>query len=76
MRHAPEVIALAGRDYADAAAAVWAHLVRPLAGAGIGTQLQRLTRIAESADPRAAALAYAATAVAATQQRDAGRADR
>ncbi|MFF3982926.1 DUF6884 domain-containing protein [Streptomyces sp. NPDC001828] len=60
--HAPEVIALAGKDYADAAAAVWPHLVRPLAGAGIGTQLQRLTRIAASRDPRAAALAYAAQA--------------
>ncbi|MFF1738007.1 DUF6884 domain-containing protein [Streptomyces sp. NPDC058247] len=60
--HAPEVIALAGKDYADAAAAVWPHLLRPLAGAGIGTQLQRLTRIAASRDPRAAALAYAAQA--------------
>ncbi|WP_331720933.1 hypothetical protein OG306_40235 (plasmid) [Streptomyces sp. NBC_01241] len=60
--HAPEVIALAGRDYANAAAAVWPHLLRPLAGAGIGTQLQRLTRIAVARDPRAAALAYAAQA--------------
>ncbi|MGA5643364.1 DUF6884 domain-containing protein [Streptomyces cinereoruber] len=60
--HAPEVIALAGKDYADAAAAIWPHLRRPLAGAGIGTQLQRLTRIAASHDPRAAALAYAAQA--------------
>ncbi|MEU5091033.1 DUF6884 domain-containing protein [Streptomyces sp. NPDC021356] len=60
--HAPEVIALAGKDYADAAAAVWPHLLRPLAGAGIGTQLQRLTRIAAARDPRAAALAYAAQA--------------
>ncbi|MEU6618575.1 DUF6884 domain-containing protein [Streptomyces parvus] len=58
--YAPEVIALAGKRYADAAAAVWSHLLRPLAGAGIGTQRQRLNRIAESADPRATALAYAA----------------
>ncbi|MFF8387721.1 DUF6884 domain-containing protein [Streptomyces kanasensis] len=62
LRYAPEVIALAGKDYADAAAAVWPHLRRPLAGAGIGTQLQRLTRIAASHDPRATALAYAAQA--------------
>ncbi|MET8824022.1 DUF6884 domain-containing protein [Streptomyces rochei] len=62
LRYAPEVIALAGKDYADAAAAVWPHLRRPLAGAGIGTQLQRLTRIAASPDPRATALAYAAQA--------------
>ncbi|MFD8387396.1 DUF6884 domain-containing protein [Streptomyces sp. NPDC059679] len=60
--HAPEVIALAGKDYADAAAAVWPHVLRPLAGAGIGTQLQRLTRIAASDDPRATALDYAAQA--------------
>ncbi|WP_309053360.1 DUF6884 domain-containing protein [Streptomyces sp.] len=60
--YAPEVIALAGKDYADAAAAVWPHLRRPLAGAGIGSQLQRLTRIAASHDPRATALAYAAQA--------------
>ncbi|WP_329020861.1 DUF6884 domain-containing protein [Streptomyces sp. NBC_01601] len=65
LRHAPEVIALAGTDYADAAAAVWPHLLRPLAEAGIGTQLQRLTRIAASDDPRAAALDYAAQATAA-----------
>ena len=58
VRHAPEVIALAGKDYADAVAAVWPHAVRPLAGAGIGVQLQRLTRIAEAADPRAAPLPY------------------
>ncbi|MBO8189900.1 DUF6884 domain-containing protein [Streptomyces spirodelae] len=62
MRHAPEVIALAGRDYADAVAAIWPHTVRPLAGVGIGIQLQRLTRIAESADPRATALAFATAA--------------
>ncbi|MEU9481940.1 DUF6884 domain-containing protein [Streptomyces sp. NPDC048191] len=62
VRHAPEVIALAGKDYADAVAALWPHTVRPLAGAGIGVQLQRLTRIAEAADPRAAALAFAAAA--------------
>ncbi|MFD3890874.1 DUF6884 domain-containing protein [Streptomyces microflavus] len=60
VRHAPEVIALAGKRYADAAAAIWPHLLRPLAGAGIGTQRQRLNRIAESTDPRATALAYAA----------------
>lgn len=66
VRHAPEVIALAGKDYADAAATIWPHTVRPLAGAGIGVQLQRLTRIAEAADPRAAALAFAAAAAAAT----------
>ncbi|MGW9441209.1 DUF6884 domain-containing protein [Streptomyces sp. NPDC055607] len=62
LRYAPEVIALAGKDYADAAAAVWPHLLRPLAGAGIGIQLQRLTRIAEAHDPRATALAYATQA--------------
>ncbi|MER6256255.1 hypothetical protein ABT224_33390 [Streptomyces sp. NPDC001584] len=59
-RHAPEVIVLVGKDNADAAAAVWPHPLRPLAGAGIGTQLQRLTRIAGFRDPSAAALAYAA----------------
>jgi hypothetical protein len=59
---AQEVIALAGKDYADATAAVWPHAVRPLAGAGIGTQLQRLTRIAASDDPQATALDYAAQA--------------
>ncbi|GHI98077.1 DUF6884 domain-containing protein [Streptomyces olivaceus] len=62
VRHAPEVIALAGKDYADAAAAIWPHTVRPLAGAAIGVQLQRLTRIAAAADPRAAALTFAAEA--------------
>lgn len=61
---APEVIALAGKDYADAAANIWPHLLRPLAGAGIGTQLHRLTRIAAAPDPRAAALTYAAQATA------------
>ncbi|MFE5847894.1 DUF6884 domain-containing protein, partial [Streptomyces niveus] len=65
VRHAPEVIALAGKDYADAAAAVWPHAIRPLAGAGIGTQLQRLTRIAASDNLRAAALDYAAQTAAA-----------
>ncbi|MDW8804342.1 hypothetical protein P1P68_05935 [Streptomyces scabiei] len=64
IRHAPEVIALASKDYADAASAIWPHLKRPLAGAGIGTQLQRLTRIAESADPRTTALDFAAAAAA------------
>ncbi|MDF6046424.1 hypothetical protein LRD69_30755 [Streptomyces sp. JH14] len=73
LRGAPKVIALAGKEYADAAAAVWPHLARPLAGAGIGTQLQRLTRIAESADPRAAALAYADAAAAASHEDSAGR---
>nr|WP_202513411.1 MULTISPECIES: DUF6884 domain-containing protein [unclassified Streptomyces] len=63
--HAPEVIALASKDYADAVAPIWPHLLRPLAGAGIGTQLHRLTRIAASDDPRAAALDYAAQAAAA-----------
>ncbi|MFF8809811.1 DUF6884 domain-containing protein [Streptomyces omiyaensis] len=71
VRHAPEVIALAGKDYADAVADIWPHTLRPLAGAGIGVQLQRLTRIAAAADPRAAALAFAADA---GQPR--GRADR
>ncbi|WP_181009084.1 DUF6884 domain-containing protein [Streptomyces sp. SM12] len=60
--HAPEVIALAGRDYAEATAAVWPHTLRPLSRAGIGVQLQRLTRIAAAADPRAAALTFAAEA--------------
>ncbi|MFJ5645878.1 DUF6884 domain-containing protein [Streptomyces sp. NPDC093223] len=60
VRHAPEVIALAGKDYADAVADIWPHTLRPLAGAAIGIQLQRLTRIAAAADPRAAALALAA----------------
>lgn len=71
VRHAPEVIALAGKDYADAVAAIWPHTVRPLAGAGIGVQLQRLTRIAAAADPRATALDFAAEA-----GRSRGRADR
>ncbi|GHH25653.1 hypothetical protein GCM10018792_64900 [Streptomyces rubradiris] len=66
MLHAPEVIVLAGKDYADAVARIWPHVVRPLAGAAIGVQLQRLTHIAEAADPRAAALAFAAAAAART----------
>ncbi|WP_331759526.1 DUF6884 domain-containing protein [Streptomyces anulatus] len=61
--HAQDVIALAGRHYADAAAAIWPHARRPLAGAAIGIQLQRLTRIAESDNPYASALDYAARAL-------------
>ncbi|MFF2228644.1 DUF6884 domain-containing protein [Streptomyces globisporus] len=61
--HAQDVIALAGRHYADAAAAIWPHARRPLAGAAIGIQLQRLTRIAESGNPYGSALDYAARAL-------------
>ena len=59
------MIALAGKHYADAAGGRLAPPAVPLAGAGIGTQLQRLTRIAASDDPRAAALDYAAQVAAA-----------
>lgn len=62
LRHAPEVIAFAGQDHADAAAAIWPHLLRPLAGAGIAARLQRLAHIAAAADPRGTALDYAAQA--------------
>lgn len=43
---AADVVILAGRKYADAAAAVWPHARRPLDGSrGMGEQLQRLARI-------------------------------
>jgi len=54
---AATVIVLAGRRYADAAAAVWPHAIRPLDGtAGMGPQLHRLaviTRTGELPPPAA-----------------------
>lgn len=43
------VVVLGGRDYVEAARAVWPHAVAPLTGAAIGIQRQRLARIATGA---------------------------
>ncbi|MEV0773566.1 DUF6884 domain-containing protein [Nocardia salmonicida] len=40
------VVVLGGRDYVEAARAVWPHAVAPLAGAAIGIQRQRLAQLA------------------------------
>jgi hypothetical protein len=48
---AAAVVVLAGRRYADAAAAVWPHAIRPLDGAaGMGPQLHRLAVIARTGE--------------------------
>ncbi|MFE5866907.1 hypothetical protein ACFQ77_41075 [Streptomyces virginiae] len=57
------MIALAGQAHAAAAAAIWPHLLRPLAGAGAAARLQHLAHIAAAADPPGAALDYAAQAI-------------
>jgi hypothetical protein len=52
LHHAPHLLALGGRVYVDAVAAVRPDVLRPLAGCrGIGRQRARLCRIAAAEQP-------------------------